>query len=247
MRYILVLTLFLANIFAVKIDIAVAANLAYVMPELKKAFAILHPDIDIQTSLASSGVLTAQIKHGARYGLFLSADMKYPNYLHKLGLSLKKPELYAQGSLALFSSRKLQCTQKMRCLYDKKIRRVALGNPKTVPYGKAALDALKKAGLYKGVKSKLIFAESIAQALSYTLTAADVGIIATSSLYSLKMKQYKKNSNWIEVDEALYQPIEQAMVLLKTEKSSEAYQLFYDFLKSAKAKTILKSYGYKTL
>ena len=247
MRYILFLILFLANLHAVKIDIAVAANLAYVMPELKKAFFTLHPDIKVRATLASSGVLTAQIKHGARYGLFLSADTKYPNYLHKEGLTLQKPKLYAQGSLALFSPRKLKCTQKMQCLKSQNIRKIALGNPKTAPYGKAALEALKNASLYKEVKRKLIFTESIAQTLSYALTAADVGIVSKSSLFSSKMKRYKEDVNWIEINSSLYRPIKQAMVLLKIEKNRDAYHLFYQFLQSSKAKRILESFGYKVL
>jgi len=241
------LLLFSTLLQATKIHLAVAANLAFVVPELKKSFEILHPKITIKTTLASSGVLTAQIKHGARYGLFLSANMKYPQYLYEEGLAFDKPKSYAQGALALFSTKKLHCDENLHCLKFKNIRKIALGNPKTAPYGKAAIEALKNALLYENVKKKLVFAESVSQTLSYALKATDIGIVASSLFYTPKMKVYKKNIHWIPINTSLYEPIEQGMILLKIKKDKDAYRLFYQFLQSSQAKNIFKRFGYKVL
>ena len=88
---------------------------------------------------------------------------------------------------------------------DESVKRIAVANPKTAPYGKATREALKNAGVYDVIKSKFIFGESISQTVSYTVTASDLGFIAKSSLYSKQMKQYKEGKNWREVDpKALY-------------------------------------------
>ena len=120
-----------------------------------------------------------------------------------------------------------------------------MANPKTAPYGKATEEALKNAKVYDDIKTKLIFAESASQTVSYTVTAADLGFIAKSSLYSPKMKQYKKGLNWEEVDPSLYTPIKQGIVILKKGESNVEVKAFYDFMLGDDAKEILKKFGYR--
>ncbi|MDF1881096.1 molybdate ABC transporter substrate-binding protein, partial [Sulfurimonas sp. MAG313] len=120
----------------------------------------------------------------------------------------------------------------------------SLANPKTAPYGKAAMQAIKKAGLYKKLESKFVYAESISQTLSYALTAVEIGIVAKSSLYSSKMQAYKEDVNWKEVDSSLYKAIEQGIVLLKYGSEAKGYKDFYDFILSKQAQNIFKKYGY---
>lgn len=239
------LLIFWTTLVAGKINLAVAANLGYVMPELTRVFNQKYPDIQVISTVASSGILTAQIKQGARYDLFLSANMKYPNYLYEQNLALERPKLYAEGSLALFSPKKLNCHSDMHCLLRDEVKRIAVGNPKTAPYGKASIEAFKSAQLYKQIKPKLIYAESISQTLSYALTAADMGVIAKASLFAPKMKRYQKGEHWIEVDPTLYQSIKQGMVLLKRGRYPSEAQKFYHFLQMAEAKNIFRSFGYE--
>jgi len=89
-----------------------------------------------------------------------------------------------------------------------------------------------------------VYGESISQTVSYAVTAAEIGIIARSSLYSSRMRHYRENINWISVDPALYTPIEQGIVLLKYGASNSEYRAFYDFILSDRAKEVLKKYGY---
>jgi molybdate transport system substrate-binding protein len=198
----------------------------------------------VRVILGSSGKLTAQIKNGAPYGLFMSADMAYPEALYREGLAASKPQHYARGALALFTTRTLDLGEGIRLLESDGIKRLAIANPKTAPYGKAAMEAIKKSGLYEKVKSKFVYGESISQTVAYAVTAADIGLIAASSLYSPHMKQYKKGAHWTLVDPSLYTPIEQGIVLLKSGADNPEYKAFYDFILSPQARKIFKKYGY---
>ncbi len=242
MKYILLLlfTLF-TSLNAKQINVAVAANVSYAMDDLIKEFNKENPDIEVRVTLGSSGKLTAQISHGAPYQIFMSANMRYPNTLYENKIAISKPAVYAKGSLALLSTKALDFSKGVKLLEEDHIKKIAVANPKTAPYGKAALEALKNANIFDNVNKKLVYGESVSQTLSYTVTATDIGIVAKSSLYSKKMGRFKKDINWIELDSKLYNPIEQGVVILKESKEAKA---FYDFIFSKKAQTIFINYGY---
>jgi len=233
----IILILLLVTLNSFSINIAVATNISYAIDDLVKKFNQQYPHIKVIVTLGSSGKLTTQIQNQAPYGIFLSANMRYPNILYKNGFTINKPIIYAQGSLVLFSTRKRDFSKGLNLLKNPKIKRIAIANPKTAPYGKASLDALKNAKIYKTIKSKLVYAQSLSQTLSYTIIATDIGLVAKSSLYSKKMKRYKKNINYKEINPLLYTPISQGIVLIKKEKE---YRLFYDFILSHKAQKYLK-------
>lgn len=226
------------------ITVAAAANVSYAMEDLKKAFNRVHPDIKVKVTLGSSGKLTAQIKNGAPYQLFMAANMKYPEALYKEGIAITKPLVYARGSLAYLSRKKIDFSQGILVVVDPKIKRVAVANPKTAPYGKAAVEALKKGGVYENAKRKFVYGESISQTVAYAITAADIGLIAKSSLFSPKMARFKKGIHWADVDPKLYTPINQGIVMLKKGMSESDVAAFYTFILSSQAKKIFKNYGY---
>jgi molybdate transport system substrate-binding protein len=223
----------------------VAANVSYAIKALKKEFNIIHPETNVQVILGSSGKLTAQIKHGAPYDLFMSANMKYPEALYSENLAVTKPMVYAQGSLAFLSVKERNYDTNMTVLKSKDIKKIAIANSQTAPYGIAAAEALKNAGMFEELKEKFVYGESISQTVTYATSAADIGIIAKSSLFSPQMSHFKKGINWIEVDETLYTPIDQGMVILKKGEGNADVKAFYDFMLSPKAKEILKKFGYK--
>ena len=226
------------------IQIAVAANVSYAIDDLKKAFNKVSPDTKVQVVLGSSGKLTAQIKHGAPYQLFMSANMKYPEALYRDKIAVTEPVVYAQGTLAYLSNKPQKFSQGMAVLQEVNIKKIAIANPKTAPYGKATVEAMKNASVYEAIKNKFVFAESASQTVSYTVTATDIGFIAKSSLYSQKMKQYKKGIHWAEVDPKLYTPIKQGIVILKKGALNSEVKAFYDFILSQEAKKILIDFGY---
>lgn len=233
-----------ALLAAGKINIAVAANVSYAVDELKAEFAKTNPGTKVLVTLGSSGKLTAQIKNGAPYGLFISANMRYPEALYDGKIAITKPIVYARGALAYLSVKKQDFSKGMALLKEEEIVKIAIANPKTAPYGKATIEAFKNAKIYDEIKSKFVYGESISQTVSYAVMAADIGLIAKSSLYSSKMSRYKEGINWSSVDPKLYTPIQQGIVLLKKSDDDKAYRAFYDFILSDKAKVIFKKYGY---
>jgi len=231
-------------LFAGNIKIAVAANVSYAMDKLIYEFNKDNPNTRVFVTLGSSGKLTAQIKNGAPYQLFMSANMKYPKALYKDGDAITKPTIYVLGGLALLSSKKQDFSKGIGLIKDKKISKIAIANPKTAPYGKAAVEAMKNARIYDEVKKKFVFAESISQTVSYTITATDIGFIAKSSLFSPKMSRFKKDINYIAIDSKFYTPISQGIVILKSGYKDKEVKAFYDFILSKQAKEIFKEFGY---
>ena len=232
------------GLYAQTLNIAVAANVSYAIKELKNEFNKKNPNTKVNITLGSSGKLTAQIKNNAPYDVFMSANMKYPQALYKSNLALNKPQVYAMGSLSLFSKTAQDFSKGLDILKSDDIKNIAIANPKTAPYGQASFEALKNSKKLDKIKKKFVYGESISQTLSYTFTAANMGFIAKSMLYSSKMLNYKEGVNFIHIDKKLYSPIKQGVVILKNSKNKKEAKSFYKFLFSKEAKAILKNYGY---
>ena len=239
----LVLLVF-TSLHAEVVNIAVAANMSYAIEDIKTEFHKLHPDTQLRTTIGGSGKLATQINNGAPYDIFLSANMAYPQFLYKHKKAITQPRIYAQGALVLLSSKRVDILKNLVLLQSPKIKTIAIANPKTAPYGKASVEALKHAGVYADVKHKFVYGESISQTLTYALRAADIGIVAKSSLMNKKMQRYKQGINWVDIDTKLYTPIKQGIVLLNKAKGNDSAQEFYNFIFSKKAQNILKHYGY---
>lgn len=242
-KIIVILILLNLSLFSQSLNIALASNVSYAINDLKKEFNKIHPNINVNIILGSSGALSAQIQNAAPYDIFMSANMIYPEHLYSNNFS-NKAEIYAKGSLVIFSNKERDFKNGLNIISNKNIKRVAIANPKTAPYGKASLEALKNSKLYEKNKHKLIFGHSIAHTLSYAFSAAQIAIVAKSSLFSQKMRKFKKDLNWIDVNTSFYTPIEQGIVIIKKSKNKEEAKKFYDFILSKKAKKILEEYGY---
>jgi len=234
----------LAGLQAGEIKVAVAANVTAAMEPLKQEFAKTHPDTHVTVLLGSSGKLTAQIVNGAPFDVFMSADMEFPKSLFEKKIALAEPEVYAKGAVVLFTTKGIDLSRGINAVTDPAVNKIAIANPKTAPYGKAALEALTKQGLLEKEQSKLVYAESISQAVQYTITAADMGFVAKSSLKSKDMLQYEEGKAYIDVNPSLYTPINQGIVMLKHGESNPEAKAFYDFIMSKEAKDIFLSYGY---
>lgn len=226
------------------VRVAVAANAQFVAEALKHAFEQKHA-AKIELVISSSGKLTAQMEQGAPYGVFLSADMSYPETLYKKGFTTGAPRVYAMGKLVLWTLRPPPGPFRISTLKRADIKTIAVANPATAPYGVAALEALKKTGNEEALRPKIVYGESISQVNQYLLSgAADAAFTAKSVVVAPTMRG---KGRWTEVDDSLYQPISQGAVVLKsvTGKTAEAAQAFYRFLFSPEARAIFKTYGYK--
>ncbi len=240
----LLILLLSASLFAGKITVAVSANVSYAIDDLKKEFHTLYPNTKVQIILGGTGKLVAQIKHKAPYDILMGANMMYPESLYKDGSAVTRPIVYAQGSLAYLSTKEVDFSKGIALLEDKNIKKIAIANPKTAPYGKASIEALKNGNIYEKIKSKLVYGESISQTLTYAVRATDIGLISKSALFSSKMAHFKKGKHWISVDSKLYTPINQGVVLLKHGETSAEASAFYAFILSKRAKTIFEKFGY---
>jgi len=226
---------------ATKLNIAVAANMQFAMKVLAKTFT-KKTNILCNLIISSSGKLTAQIKAGAPYNVFISANMKYPNDLFKSGFATKAPVIYAYGKLVMWSMVE-GIHPSIALLNNKQIKHIALANPKMAPYGIATIAVLKHYHLYNSLKTKLVFGENISQTNQFIISKSSaIGFTSKSVVLSPQMKG---KGNWIAVDESVYTPIAQGVVVLKHHRTElKNSKKFYDFLLSAEAKKILKNFGY---
>jgi molybdate transport system substrate-binding protein len=226
---------------AQSLKIAVAANLQGVIKVLQKDFK-QKTGIEIEPIVATSGNLSAQIKNGAPFDVFLSADMSFPETLFKDGFCLKEPVVYAYGSLIICSTQNIGFENWERTLMTRRIKKIAIANPAIAPYGKAAEESLKLRGILDDVKPKIVSGESIAQVNTYITTGVvDVGF-TTRAL--IKDAEGKTTLYWKEIDPKSYTPIKQGMIIIKQTKENASAMKFYEYMLSPAAKAILKEYGY---
>ena len=225
-----------------EINVFAAANVTYAFDELKTEFAKTNPDTKVAVTLGASGALSTQVKNGAPADVFMAANMKFVQDLYDTKFAVTEPVVYAQGALALFTIRDIDLAKGINAVEG--LKAIAIANPETAPYGKASIEALKKAGIYDKVEKNVILAKSIGEALSQALSAADVGFIAASAMYDKKMAVGKEGKNFILIDPALYTPIDQGMVILKHGENNPEAKAFYDFIRSDRAKEIFRKFGY---
>lgn len=224
--------------------VAAAADLKYAMEELSAEFASkTGTKIDVTTG--SSGNFFAQIQNGAPFDLFFSADTDYPQKLGAAGL-VEPGTLgtYALGRIVIWAPPGATIdlsNQGWNALGDAGVRKIAIANPMLAPYGRAAIAALQRAGIYERVKSKLVYGEDISQAAQFVQSGnAQAGIIALSLARSPGMKEGKM---W-DIPAGMHPRIEQGMVMLKNARNKSGAHTFLDFVKSAAGKAILEKHGF---
>ena len=228
---------------AESLTIAVAANIQYPFQELKVIFQT-QTGVIIKEVIGSSGKLTAQIEQGAPFDIFLSADTDHPKMLYDHGLAHNEPQIYAYGTLVLWTFKDLDLSKGIEVLRDPSLQRIAIPLPKTAPYGREAVNVLRYYGLVEDINKKLVYGESIAQVNWFVTTgASDIGFTSKSSVLSDHMQGQGK---WGEIEGQAYSPIAQAAVILKyAEKHNlKAAQTFFEFLFSKEARDIYQKYGY---
>lgn len=225
------------------LNIAAAANIQFALQEIVESFT-KETGIKCKTIVSSSGKLTAQIKEGAPFDIFLSADMRFPDELYNYKLTEERAKVYAFGNLVLWTMEN-ETDDLWNLLEKSDIKKIALANPKTAPYGVAVLESLKEKGIYEKLKKKFVYGESIAQTNQFILSkAAQIGFTAKSVVLSPNVKE---KGIWQEVNQNLYSPINQGVVVLKNKRNMKHLALqFESFLFSKKGKEILNKFGYQT-
>jgi len=228
-----------------EITVAAAADMNAVLPELAARYTKQTGQV-VKLSFGSSGNLTNQIRNGAPFDVFFSADEEYPKQLVADGLAIEDSLYrYAVGRLVLWVPKESALDlQKlgMMALLDATVKKVAIANPQHAPYGRAAEAAVKHFGIYDQVALKLVLGENVAQAAQFVESGnAQAGLIALSHALAPSMK--KKGRYWtVPLDS--YPTLNQAAVVLSQSKRRDAAQEFLKFVRSSESVSLLRSYGF---
>jgi len=239
--------LFLAHLaLAQELTVAAAADLNYALKDLAAQYQ-KKTGTAVTLSFGSSGNLFSQIQNGAPYDLFFSADEDYPKRLAAAGLvengSLRT---YAVGHLVLWVRNGMgldRSHQIADILLQPSIQRIAIANPQTAPYGRAAMSALEHLGLKDKVASKLVFGENVSQAAQFAQSGnAQAGLIPLSLALAPSMKD--AGSYW-ELPPDSYPELRQGVVIIAASKHKKAAQAFLDYVTSAEGSAVLRQYGFR--
>lgn len=237
-----VLTCFGA-VHAGEVQVAVAANFAGPMEKLAAEFA---RDTGHKAIVASgaTGKFYAQIRNGAPFEVLLSADDETPARLEKEGQVVAGSRYtYATGRLVLWSAREGVVDNGGSVLKTGTYRHLSIANPKTAPYGAAAVSTLRKLGLFDAVQPRIVQGENIAQAWQFVSTGnAELGFVAQAQVW--RDGKFTSGSGWI-VPAAMHDPIRQDAALLTKGKDNDAARALLDYLRSDKAKALIRTFGYE--
>ena len=224
------------------ITIAAAADLQYALNEVVSAYGKVHPNDSVSVVYGSSGKLDAQIRQGAPYDMFFSADIAFPQALSKDGLAGSAVEPYAVGRLLIWSSERDVSRWTLSDLAGTSVGKVAIANPEHAPYGKCAEEALRKSGVWEKVESKLVYGENIAQTLQFAQTgAAQVGLVAQSLVLGLDST---RRGTWSLIPDSLHSPLVQGWVITARGAKNDMARRFAEFATGLEAKRILSRYGF---
>jgi len=228
-----------------EVQVAVAANFTGPMQVISVLF---ERDTGHKASLSygATGKFYAQIVNGAPFEVLLSADDKTPERLIKEGRGVDGSAFtYAIGKLVLWSADPKRVDAKGEVLKKGGFRHLAIANPKTAPYGAAALQVMGKLGVADTLKPLFVQGENISQTQQFVVTgAAELGFIAYSQV--IKNGQIGSGSGWL-VPGNLHDPIRQDAVILTNGKGKPAAIALLNYLKGEKAQAVIKSFGYERM
>jgi molybdate transport system substrate-binding protein len=227
-----------------EVPIAAAADLKFAMTELAGQFE-RQTGTKVNVTYGSSGNFFSQLRNGAPFDLFFSADIDYPRKLEAAGLA--EPGTlheYAMGRIVIWTPADAKvdvAKEGWKALLDPRVQKIAIANPEHAPYGRAAVAALEKAGIYDQVKAKLVYGENISQAAQFVQSGnAQAGIIALSLAISPAMKDGK---SW-EIPANMHPGIEQGAIVMKNAKNKDTARAFLEFVKSEAGRALLAKYGF---
>ncbi|SFX47869.1 molybdate transport system substrate-binding protein [Pseudomonas sp. NFPP02] len=233
----------LGTAHADEVQVAVAANFTAPIQAIAADFE-KDTGHKLVAAYGATGQFYTQIKNGAPFEVFLSADDTTPQKLESEGATVRGSRFtYAVGTLALWSAKEGYVDAKGDVLKKNQFKHLSIANPKTAPYGLAATQLLAREGLSDKVKDKLVEGQNINQAYQFVSTGnAELGFVALSQIY--KDGKVTGGSAWV-VPASLHDPIKQDAVILNKGKDSAAAKALVDYLKGPKAAAVIKSYGYE--
>jgi len=230
------------SLSAQKVNIAAAANLRYVLEEIKTAYVKQYPKAKVNITFGASGMLVQQIMNGASFDFFMAADNEFPFKLKEKGLTTGAISTYAVGKLAIYSTTLDVEKLELGVLKNQSVNKIAIANPETAPYGERSVELLKSQKLYEQLKSKIVLGENISQTAQFAFTGnVEIGFIALSLAMAPEMSG---KGNYYIIPQNLYKPIEQACILIKTPVLNTEAAKFRKYVLSPETKGIWEKFGY---
>jgi molybdate transport system substrate-binding protein len=229
------------NVKGWRIRVAAASDLQTVLPKLIERFKSESPNDTVEPIFGASGQLATQIEAGAPFDLFLSANEKYVRTLESKGLVKRPIATYAIGKLVLAVNQHSvpgALVSRLEDIARPEIKKIAIANPEVAPYGAAAVQVLKRAGLWEKVEPKVVRADTVRQALQFVETGnAEVGLVskATADVPGVRL---------VDVDPTLHDPIVQSLGVLRIQGDNDLVDRFAKFLLGDAGRSILEAHGF---
>lgn len=221
------------------LQVAAAADLACCIEALNRAFE-KTARVSVRASIGSSGNFYAQIRNGAPFDIFLSADLDYPEKLADDGFADRSSlTIYAIGALTMLTNhRRFAPDREWDLLTDPAVTRIAIANPDVAPYGRAAKAALMRAGLWERLQSKLVRGENVAQTVQFVRSGnAQVGFVGAAHAEAGQIV-------WT-VPKEMYPQIEQGAIVTAKGRAQPLARQYLAFLQSETAQAILRTHGFR--
>ncbi|WOT06917.1 molybdate ABC transporter substrate-binding protein [Shewanella sp. DAU334] len=225
--------------------IAAASSIKFALDEVAQQFKA-DTGRKVRITYGSSGNFVAQIKHGAPFELFLSADERYTQQLSQAGKAQGNGVIYAVGKLALAAPKNSPLVLDgdlnglKQLIKNQQLKRFAIANPDHAPYGERAKEVLQNLGLWDTIQTQLIFGENVSQAAQFTLSGSTQGGLVALSLASAA--RFKARAHYVVMPQSLYSPLNQRMVL--TLKAGQTASEFYRYIQTDKAQQTFAEYGF---
>lgn len=225
------------------VAIAAASDLKFALDDVVAAVRKEMPDLEVTVTYGSSGNFYAQLLSQAPHDLFLSADLEYAHRLVEQGFALPDTEFtYAIGRLVVWTASASTGAPSMELLQSPSVKHVSIANPMHAPYGRAAVAALRSAGVYDAVQPKLVYGENVAQAMHFVQSgAADAGLVALSLAVAPPVRD---TGRYWEIPREWYPRIDQGGVILKWAQHPDAARAIRTFLLDARGRAILGARGF---
>ncbi|RUO76536.1 molybdate ABC transporter substrate-binding protein [Pseudidiomarina taiwanensis] len=240
----LITLFFHLNVYAEELLIAAASDLKFAMRDIVSLFETANPDVAVKTSFGSSGKFLTQIRNGAPYDLYFSADISFPQQLKAMGYSSSAVVPYAKGRLVLLSYKNDLSNGQLDSLLHADFERIAIANPRHAPYGMRAKEVLVQAGLWTQLTSKIIYGDSVSHTAQLIVNQhVDAGIVALSLV---KSAWNSSRASYILIPETLHSPLLQGFIVTQHGGDNPTAWRFHSFMQSGEVAKILTEYGFET-
>jgi molybdate transport system substrate-binding protein len=226
-----------------RLTIAAASDLRFALDEALAPWRAAQTQASIDVIYGASGKLATQLRNGAPFDVFMSADIAFARALHEAGLATGAPRVYAIGRLVAWSADAALGRLPLAALVrDSRVKRFAIANPETAPYGQRAMQALRSQGLEADVKPKLVLGDNVSQAAAFIDSgAAQAGLIAHSLVLAPALAG---KGAWTLIPQFWHEPLEQALVITRRAADNPLAAAFVRHLEAPATRSLLRRYGF---